>query len=225
MKKNTISKITLSLIPILIFMAYISNSHAIGAIYLYYYDNYNYFYADEYLKIYNSQSLKVEFNPNQGNVLIRGVRYKYVSIGSGPFSVDIRFRGDSDNVLMTDSSIPADYYETWRESFCAGPDYLINDVVDVEFASSHPVDNCILLCAEMPNLAHSYYDVGGGWVEDLTYEYLVGLIYELIPSFELGETKSGEFKSNDNIDAYHVNLKKDNNYTLVWIKFQELEIV
>ncbi|MFX1501218.1 MAG: hypothetical protein ACFFDH_09690 [Promethearchaeota archaeon] len=178
---------------------------------------------------------KIVYNLDEGPLLVRGVNFKYITIGSGPFEIGIDFVGYSSYVEYIDNTIPSVSINSWRTFYCAGPVYLIHEKPQIDFIGRNPSNNCIQLCADQPSIGNSYYNTGSGWFQDNLYEYIVELIYERIPKLNHGEIAFGEINTTDNIDAYIVELTANElyefdlnresgsgNFTMRLISFQEL---
>lgn len=162
------------------------------------------------------ENLRVTYNMGEGTCIVRGVRYKYNNVGSGPtHDVELQFDGDYNYVFAYDTGIPHVTIDSWRTFRISGPAYLLDDDPVINFIGMDPSDNCISLCADDPSNGHSYYDVGSGWVLDSGYEYIAELIYEWIPTLNVNISQTGSLTSTDNVDAYFLNLSTNNKYSFI----------
>jgi len=61
------------------------------------------------------QNLYVAFDTGETNpCLVKGVKYLYKSVGSGPYNVEIALQVDGGQVTRFDTGIPQVGVETWR---------------------------------------------------------------------------------------------------------------
>lgn len=206
-------KIVILILPLLLLSNLISNSFATTARYAYNFDDID---PENTRKINDNtngdqQDLAISFNMNEGTCIVRGINYMYNDTGPSSHDVQIRFEGDSFWVGFSDIGITHVTTNSWRSYYIGGPTYLLDDDPVVYFIGTDPSDDCIALCVDFPSFGNSYYNNGTGWTQDI-YEYIVELIYEWVVNLNLGETKTGNITSNDNVDAYFVSLTAGNNY-------------
>ncbi|MFX1259442.1 MAG: hypothetical protein ACFFAN_16430, partial [Promethearchaeota archaeon] len=200
----------------LLFSCFIRSASATTARYAYNFDDITPEYA---WKVNDNtygdmENLAVYYNMGEGTCIIRGANYLYYCYGpgTGPYSVDLRFEGDSFWVGYVDSGIPNVGSPSWRTFRISGPTYLLDDDPYIRFIGTDPSDNCIALCGDTPSNGHSFYDIGSGWIVDPDCEYIVELIYEWVIVLNIDTVETGSITSTDNVDAYFITLTSGNDY-------------
>ncbi len=173
----------------------------------------------------NCQSLLVNYDlTSHGISILTGVKYKYVSNGQGPYTLNITYWGQDIKGTLTnykleayDTNIPNITGSAWRTIYQKGPVYLMNKMPKIQFNSSDNSINCTAISADTPKNDRSFYDYNStGPHTDLNYEYIVQLIYEEIPVLEKEiVSASGNIVANNYVDGYFVNLIKDKQYEFI----------
>ncbi|MHA1291688.1 MAG: S8 family serine peptidase [Promethearchaeota archaeon] len=170
------------------------------------------------------QSLSVIFDLSSKKYFIStGVKYKYLSEGTGPYDVNITFWGSDIfggsklySVRMMDKNVPYQPGPVWRIVYNTGPNYLIGNNPIVQFNSTNNKTNNLLICADTPSIGNSLFDINkSGNTIDTNYEYIVDLMYENILDLPEYYTIISNITGNDYIDAYFVYLVKDYNYNFI----------
>jgi len=172
-------------------------------------------YDDEYVNarwmvFYDNPSameyLAITYNMGEGTVICTGIRYMHNNVGSNPTNMEIIFEGESFWVGYQDLNIDHVISDTWRTFRCMGPTYLLDDDPVVYCIGIDTSSNCPSICATEPSNGHSYYNIGGSWILDNFYEYLVDLLYEWVVNLNIDTTTTGSITTSDYVDAYFVTL-------------------
>ncbi len=165
------------------------------------------------LRLGNTQWLSVRYNLGATSI-VTGIRYWHTDVGAGPYDFDIRFVGDTTNVVY-----PATVgYSSgsWQTYSCLGPTYLIDDDPWIQLESDNldQTTNYMRIGGDDPNAGHTYFSTNQGttWSLSGSYEYLIDIRYETIPTLNPGARVSGTFGSGDYVDAYYVTLNAGTNY-------------
>ncbi|MHA1518815.1 MAG: hypothetical protein ACTSRK_01405, partial [Promethearchaeota archaeon] len=172
--------------------------------------------ADNYIPVYNNvagtqQNLAIAYNPDAGECLIRGIKFKYNNIGTGPYNLEIRL-GSDHYYVSVEVTLPHVTEDTWFTYIYSKPTYLIDNNPNVFIMGMDPSDDCVLICVDDGSVGNSYIDTGLGWSVISNYEIIAKSLYEPIVSLGLDETITGDITTSDNVDGYYLDLTAEVNY-------------
>lgn len=168
------------------------------------------------------QYLAVEFsNPSGRYCIVKGVRYKYRSDGTGPYNMKIAYYSDDFNnesiqfwVDSTDYNIPYRSSPSWRTVYYHGPVYAIDDTPTILFSSDHPRFSCVLISCDTPSNGYSYFIDESGVFIETRYEWIVDLMYEEITNLTTLTSTTGDISGNDYLDAYFIYMEVGTTYNI-----------
>jgi parallel beta-helix repeat protein len=160
---------------------------------------------DNYDAVTSTQSLRVNYTLGTGNNhIITGVNYRYTASGSD--NIGITLWGDQAiNEPYTDTGVPAVTNDTWQTIYFNTADFIIDDDPAVEFTSVNPAGP-ITIGYKSPGSGHSFKDSGGGYGAAESYEYVVEILYEPIPTLTMDVLSTGSIIQYDYVDAYQMQL-------------------
>ncbi|NMC07144.1 MAG: PKD domain-containing protein [Candidatus Lokiarchaeota archaeon] len=198
------------------FAALGEHTSATTATWIYHYDDENaeYNILTWYSSASDCQALKTNYTFGSP-VLVRGARFNYISMGSGPHAMTLQFSADA---AFTQSSFSLPYTSTTLTSTTrpSGTEFIIDDDPELIINCTSPYANRMGITGDtVTTFVGSYKKAGTNpWtaISSPQFELIASILYEPINTITISTPVTGSFTSIDNADLYSISLGASTRY-------------